>query len=66
MNSLPVTLALLQVATPGAGGWLVLVLWFVLFVLVLNTLVFTLRRLFRRWRNHRAGANDARRGGKRI
>ncbi|HEY0082362.1 MAG TPA: hypothetical protein VGB61_06200 [Pyrinomonadaceae bacterium] len=35
---------------PGAGGWLVLAAWFVLFVLVLNTIIFTLRRLFRRRR----------------
>jgi hypothetical protein len=35
---------------PGAGGWLVLAVWFVLLVLVLNTIIFTLRRLFRRRR----------------
>ncbi|HLL70560.1 MAG TPA: hypothetical protein VK363_03955 [Pyrinomonadaceae bacterium] len=35
---------------PGVGGWLMLAVWFVLFVLILNTIIFTLRRLFRRWR----------------
>ena len=45
---------------PGAGGWIVLLVWFVLFVLVLNTIIFTLRRLFRRWR----GRGDIRRGEK--
>ena len=35
---------------PGASGWLVLGVWFVLFVFILNTIIFILRRLFRRWR----------------
>jgi beta-lactamase regulating signal transducer with metallopeptidase domain len=39
---------------PGAGGWIVLVVWFVLFVLVLNTIIFALRRLFRRRRSRGA------------
>jgi hypothetical protein len=39
---------------PGAGGWIVLAVWFVLFVLVLNTIIFTLRRLFRRRRGRGA------------
>jgi hypothetical protein len=46
---------------PGAGGWLVLVAWFVLFVLILNTIIFFLRRLFRRWRG---GRNAVRHGEK--
>jgi hypothetical protein len=44
------TLAFFDNTDPGAAGWLVLAAWFVLFVLVLNTVVFFLRRLFRRWR----------------
>ena len=39
--------------TPDAGGWIVLVVWFVFVVLVLNTIIFALRRLFRRWRGKR-------------
>ncbi|HEV2880463.1 MAG TPA: hypothetical protein VGX24_04085 [Pyrinomonadaceae bacterium] len=39
---------------PGAGGWIVLIVWFVLFVLVLNTIIFTLRRLVRRRRGRGA------------
>ena len=45
------TLAFFDNTDPGAAGWLVLAVWFVLFVLILNTIIFTLRRLFRRWRN---------------
>jgi threonine/homoserine/homoserine lactone efflux protein len=48
--------------TPGTGGWLVLVVWFVLFVLVLNTIIFLLRRLFRRLR----GKSEMRHGEKRA
>ncbi|HEV2799892.1 MAG TPA: hypothetical protein VGW12_05315 [Pyrinomonadaceae bacterium] len=47
---------------PGTGGWLVLVAWFVLFVLVLNTVVFLSRRLFRRLR----GKSEMRHGEKRA
>ncbi len=47
---------------PDAGGWLVLVVWFVLFVLILNTIIFFLRRAFRRWR----GKGDIRHGEKRA
>jgi len=48
---------------PGAGGWLVLVVWFVLFVLILNTIIFFLRRLFRRWRSS-SGKGGVRHGEK--
>jgi hypothetical protein len=44
------TLGFFDTTAPGATGWIVLVVWFVLFVLVLNTIIFLLRRLFRRWR----------------
>ena len=44
------TFAFFDNTDPGAGGWLVLAVWFVLFVIILNTIIFTLRRLFRRWR----------------
>lgn len=47
---------------PGAVGWLVLAAWFVLFVLILNTIIFILRRLFRRWRNKTG--DEVRRGEK--
>ncbi|HEX8457707.1 MAG TPA: hypothetical protein VF656_10455 [Pyrinomonadaceae bacterium] len=47
---------------PGAGGWLVLVVWFVVFVLVLNTIIFLLRRALRRLR----GKNGMRHGEKRA
>ena len=50
MLSTNITLAFFDNTDPGAAGWLVLAAWFVLFVLVLNTIIFTLRRLFRRWR----------------
>jgi hypothetical protein len=50
------TLAFFDNTDPGAAGWLVLAAWFVLFVVVLNTLVFFLRRLFRRWRGKMAQA----------
>jgi hypothetical protein len=50
MLSANITLVVFDNTDPGAGGWLVLAAWFVLFVLVLNTIIFTLRRLFRRRR----------------
>jgi threonine/homoserine/homoserine lactone efflux protein len=50
------TLAFFDNTDPGAGGWLVLVAWFILFVLILNTIIFILRRLFRRWRNSNSKA----------
>ncbi|HEY9403415.1 MAG TPA: hypothetical protein VIQ24_12195 [Pyrinomonadaceae bacterium] len=50
MLSQNITLAFFDNTDPGAAGWLVLAAWFVLFVLVLNTIIFTLRRLFRRRR----------------
>jgi threonine/homoserine/homoserine lactone efflux protein len=59
MLSANVMLAFFDNTDPGAVGWLVLAAWFVLFVLVLNTIIFTLRRLFRRWRG--SGRNPARR-----
>ena len=43
-----ISVALVDSTTPGAGGWLALAAWFVLFVLVVNTAVFGVRRLFRR------------------
>ena len=52
-------LAFFDNTTPGAGGWIVLFVWFVLFVLVLNTIIFTLRRLFRRRREIRHGEKQA-------
>ena len=48
-NSL-ISVVFLDNTDPGAGGLAVLAVWFVLFVLVLNTIIFALRRLFRRWR----------------
>jgi hypothetical protein len=64
MRSANITLAYFDNTDPGAGGWLVLAAWFVLFVLVLNTIIFALRRLFRRWRGRkgdriRQGAKQA-------
>jgi hypothetical protein len=50
MSSKHIMLAFFDNTDPGTGGWLVLLAWFVLFVLVLNTIIFTLRRLFRRRR----------------
>jgi len=55
MQSANITLAFFDNTDPGAGGWLVLAAWFVLFVLVLNTIIFALRRLFRR---RRSGINN--------
>jgi hypothetical protein len=46
-----ITLAFFDNTDPGVGGWLVLGVWFVAFVLILNTIIFFLRRLFRRWCN---------------
>ena len=46
-----ITLVFFDNTDPGAAGWLVLFVWFVLFVFILNTIIFFLRRLFRRWRN---------------
>ena len=60
MTSSFISVAFFDNTDPGAGGWLVLVVWFVLFVLVLNTIIFVLRRLFRRWR----GKSEIRQGGK--
>jgi hypothetical protein len=60
MISSSVFVALFDNTDPGTGGWIVLVVWFVLFVLVLNTIIFTLRRLFRR----RGGRGDIRHGEK--
>ena len=54
------TLAFLDNTDPGFGGWLMLVVWFVLFVLILNTIIFFLRRLIRRWRSR----SEIRHGGK--
>ena len=54
------TLAFFDNTDPGEGGWLVLVAWFILFVFILNTFVFILRRLFRRWR----GKSEIRQGEK--
>jgi threonine/homoserine/homoserine lactone efflux protein len=54
MTDPQITLAFFDNTDPGVGGWLVLVVWFVLFVFILNTIIFFLRRLFRRWRANRA------------
>ncbi|HEY1402923.1 MAG TPA: hypothetical protein VGB05_02215 [Pyrinomonadaceae bacterium] len=59
MSSANIMLAFFDNTTPGAGGWIVLFVWFVLFVLVLNTIIFTLRRLFRRRREIRHGEKQA-------
>jgi threonine/homoserine/homoserine lactone efflux protein len=63
MMSLSITLAFLDNTDPGVAGWLVLAAWFVLFVFILNTIIFFLRRLFRRWRN-KAGSRSVRHGEK--
>ncbi|HZH29471.1 MAG TPA: hypothetical protein VEY11_01650 [Pyrinomonadaceae bacterium] len=60
MSSANIMLAFFDNTDPGTGGWLVLIVWFVLFVLVLNTIIFTLRRLFRR----RRGKDGIRQGEK--
>ena len=52
-----ISLAILDNTDPGTAGWLVLVGWFVLFVFILNTIIFALRRLFRHWRNSKPGDN---------
>jgi threonine/homoserine/homoserine lactone efflux protein len=62
MSSANIMLAFFDNTDPGAGGWLVLAAWFVLFVFILNTIIFTLRRLFRRLRgkgNIRHGEKQA-------
>jgi hypothetical protein len=46
-----ISIALLDNTDPGTVGWLVFAAWFVLFVVILNTIIFFSRRLFRRWRN---------------
>jgi hypothetical protein len=61
--NLNVALAFYDNADPGAGGYLVLAVWFVVFVLVLNTIIFFSRRLFRRWRSSKAAV---RHGDKRV
>lgn len=58
------TLAFFDNTDPGVAGWLVLAAWFVLFVVILNTIIFFLRRLFRRWRHSRAGSRKVRQGEK--
>jgi threonine/homoserine/homoserine lactone efflux protein len=57
-------LAFFDNTDPGVAGWLVLAAWFVLFVFILNTIIFVLRRLFRRWRHHKAGSRKVRHGEK--
>lgn len=54
-----ISVALFDNTAPDATGWLVLAVWFVLFVLILNTIIFFLRRLFRRWR----GSSSNKAGG---
>ncbi|HEY0098298.1 MAG TPA: hypothetical protein VGB76_05025 [Pyrinomonadaceae bacterium] len=49
MTSSFISAAFFDNTAPGTAGWVVLAVWFVLFVLVLNTIIFFLRRLFRRW-----------------
>jgi hypothetical protein len=56
MTSSFISVAFFDNTDPSVGGWLVLVAWFVLFVFVLNTIIFFLRRLFRRWRSNKAGS----------
>ncbi|HZG54403.1 MAG TPA: hypothetical protein VEZ40_20045 [Pyrinomonadaceae bacterium] len=51
MLSANMTLVFFDNTTPGAGGWIVLVVWFVCSVVVLNTIIFALRRLIRRRRD---------------
>ena len=62
--SLIIPLAFFDNTDPGVAGWLVLAAWFVLFVVILNTIIFFLRRLFRRWRHNRAGSRKIRQGEK--
>ncbi len=62
MNSFFVSVVFFDNTDPDAAGWLVLVVWFIIFVFILNTIIFTLRRLFRRWRN-KAGS-EVRQGEK--
>lgn len=57
------TLAFFDNTDPGVAGWLVLAAWFVLFVFILNTIIFFLRRLFRRWRSSRRKAGSGVRHG---
>ncbi|MDQ1524968.1 MAG: hypothetical protein QOG00_3904 [Pyrinomonadaceae bacterium] len=52
-----ISVAFFDNTDPGAAGWLVLAAWFVVFVLILNTIIFFLRRLFRR-RRGKAAIND--------
>jgi threonine/homoserine/homoserine lactone efflux protein len=59
-----ISIAIFDNTDPGVAGWLVLAVWFVMFVLVLNTIIFFLRRLFRRWRENRAGSRKVRHGEK--
>ncbi|HYP01553.1 MAG TPA: hypothetical protein VER76_15290, partial [Pyrinomonadaceae bacterium] len=61
--SLKILLALIDNTDPGAAGWLVLAVWFIFFVLVLNTIIFILRRLFRRWRGSSSGSKAGVRHG---
>ena len=56
-NSL-ISVALFDNTDPRAGDLVVIAAWFVLFVFVLNTIIFGLRRLFRR----RRGKSDIRQG----
>lgn len=63
MMKLNVALAFFDNTDPDAGGWVVLAVWFVVFVLVLNTIIFFLRRIFRRRRQSRAAL---RHGGKQV
>lgn len=58
-----ISVAFFDNTDPNAAGWLVLVAWFVLFVFILNTIIFFLRRLFRRGRRGKAG-NEVRHGEK--
>jgi hypothetical protein len=66
MLSANITLAFFDNTDPGTGGWLVLAVWFVLFVFLLNTIIFILRRLFRRWRINSGGKAAVRQGEKRV
>ncbi len=64
MTAAFISVAFFDNTDPNAAGWLVLVAWFVVFVIILNTIIFILRRLFRRWRNKagskvRRGENQA-------
>ena len=49
--SLKILLTFFDNTDPNLGGWLVLAAWFILFVFILNTIIFFMRRLFRRWRS---------------